>query len=257
MREYPVVLTGSGCLTARGDWTLHGASANIFEEREYSSDENAPERIEGFDFKHYLASQKTYLDRASALALAGCALALRDANLAFPVNHSDEFGITLGTRFGGLDSMKTFYDGLTEKGARGASPLIFSHSYFNSPISLCAIEFALGGYHTTFCSGDDSGFQALEAAFDAIALGHACAMLCGAIETNSVAARVLGAPVRDEAAAFFVLENSREANARGACGLPFNEQVLANAKTNESFSCYGAARGVLCVAQSFAAQKSL
>lgn len=249
MRElFSVVFTGFAVLTPRGDFRLHGANDGIFAPREYSQE--APKRIEDFDLKNYPVSPKTYLDRASALALAGGALALQDAKIALPPDNLDDFGITLGTRFGCLDAMKTFYDGVCEKGARGASPLIFSHSYFNSPISLCAIEFGLGGYHATFCSGESSGYAALEAAHDAIALGHARAMLCGGVETYSDAARELGAEMRDECAAFLVLQNADDAAKKSAV---FDARVLAAAQSDETFARYGAARGVLTAAKFFAA----
>ena len=253
MRELSsVVLTGFAILTARGDFTLHGENADLFASREYSrtaAAQEAPERIDSFDLKNYPVSSKTYLDRASALALAGGALALQDAKIALPPNNSDDFGITLGTHFGCLDAMKTFYDGIREKGARGASPLIFSHSYFNAPISLCAIEFGLGGYHATFCSGENSGFDAIEAAHDAIALGHARAMLCGAVEPFSEAARELGAEAHNECAAFLVLQSVEDANENAAL---FDARVLAAARDNETFARYGAARGVLAAGQIFA-----
>ncbi len=156
-----------------------------------------------FDLKTYLDTPKTYLDRASALALAGCALALRDAGLEGPFD--GDFGIALGTHFGAVETMRSFEATLAEKGAKGVSPLLFSHSYFNSPISVCAIEWGLKGWHGTFC-GARAMQDAVEAARDAIFLGHATRMLCGGIEALSPARALSGEENPREWSAFWVLE---------------------------------------------------
>lgn len=156
-----------------------------------------------FDLKNYLATPKTYLDRASALALAGCALALQNAGLAGPFDA--DFGIALGTRFGAVETMRGFEATLAEKGAKSVSPLLFSHSYFNSPISLCAIEWGLKGWHGPFC-GPSATQDAAVAARDAIFLGHATRMLCGGVEALSPARQMAGEADPREWSAFWVLE---------------------------------------------------
>ena len=211
-----VVLTGMGAITAHGDWTIQGGSTPDADE---ARDNFA---IENFALEKYLASPKTYLDRCSALALAGCALALRDAKIEAPLDEAN-FGITLGTHFGCLETMKTFWDKAMEKSARLANPLLFSHSYFNSPISLCAIEFGLKGYHGTFCAGENSGLEAVRAACDSIRLGHAEAMLCGGVDALSPA-RALFAPQKNagEATVFFALESEAHARMRGIGSTPIS-----------------------------------
>src|ERR1043165_8657323 len=122
MRELQrVVVSGMGAITAHGDWTLRGA-------RTLSLQDKTNSQIENFALENYLASQKTYLDRCSALALAGGALALRDAGIEWPVGQ-EYFGLTLGTHLGCVETMKKFWDNVLEKGVRLATPLLFSHSY--------------------------------------------------------------------------------------------------------------------------------
>ena len=191
-------------------------------------------RIEDFKLEDYPLSPKTYLDRASALALAASALALRDAKITWPVENPDDFGLTLGTHLGCLDTMKVFWEDAVAKGVRLAKPLLFSHSYINSPISLCAIEFGLKGYHGTFCAGQNSGLEAVRAAFDAIRLGHAEAMLCGGVEALTDA-RELCEPgdLNDnlgEASVFFVLENQERAGERGR--LQISDELLKQAQND-------------------------
>jgi 3-oxoacyl-[acyl-carrier-protein] synthase II len=209
--------------------------------------------LENFALENYLDSKKTYLDRCSALALAGGALALRDANVSWPLN-DERFGITLGTRFGCLETMKAFWDNVLEKGARLANPILFSHSYINSPISLCAIEFGLKGYHSTFCAGEYSGFEAVRAAYDAIQLGHADAMLCGGVEALTPSRKLFASEAsRGEAATFFVMEVAERATQRGATStLPLGEEWFADIrerveKARVLFGDCGGALGALAL----------
>jgi len=243
-----VVLSGLGAITARGDFSLRDGST--------PGEANGEKFvIENFALENYLSSQKTYLDRCSALALAGCALALRDAQIEPPANE-EKFGITLGTHFGCLETMKTFWDKASEKGVRLANPLLFSHSYFNSPISLCAIEFGLKGYHATFCAGEYSGLEAVRAAFDAIRLGHADAMICGGVDAVTPT-RLLCTPHEKagEAAVFFVLESEEHAHRRGAQSTRVITEswfgiASRAAETQARFGYCGGAQSTLALVQS-------
>lgn len=151
----------------------------------------------------YPLSPKTYLDRASELALCAAALALQNAGLSGALG--PDCGLALGTQFGCVETMRVFEEKLHQSGARGASPLLFSHSYFNSAAALIAIEWGLSGHHAPFC-GRDSAWQAIENARDAIALGHAQTMLCGGVEANSTARAWAGENEAAEGALFVVLQ---------------------------------------------------
>jgi len=248
-----VVLAGLGAITSRGDFTLKDASTPLANPSSLPANAGAF-NIENFALENYLTSQKTYLDRCSALALAGCALALRDAGIEL-VAESENFGITLGTHFGCIETMKSFWDKAVEKGARLANPVLFSHSYFNSPISLCAIEFGLKGYHATFSAGEYSGVEAVRAAFDAIRLGHADAMICGGVDALTPT-RVLCAPDErgGEAAVFFVLESEVHAYRRGARSTPvlgesWFDIASSESKAQAQFGNCGGAQSTLALAQ--------
>jgi len=251
-----VVITGMGAITVAGDWTLQSGVP----ESKVRLNSGVLFR-DDFKLGNYLTSSKTYLDRCSSLALAGCALALGDAQVSFPLDDetSLSFGITLGTHLGCLTTMKAFWDKIAASGVRGANSILFSHSYFNSPISLCAIEWNLRGYHATFCAREASGLEAARAAFDAIRLGHADAMLCGGVEAAS-AERELFEPQspedsQAEAAAFFVLESADFADARGAARrVSIVESAFENLDfpaARERFGDCGGATSALALALAF------
>jgi 3-oxoacyl-(acyl-carrier-protein) synthase len=129
-------------------------------------------------------------------------------------------GIALGTQFGCVETMRGFEAVLAEKGAKSVSPLLFSHSYFNSPISVCAIEWGLKGWHGTFC-GERALRDAVEAAGDAIVLGHAKRMLCGGVDALTAARRFAEEEKAQEFSRFWVLEAVED----GAEGLDYDELV--------------------------------
>ena len=159
------------------------------------------------DRANYPLSPKTYLDRASELALCAASLALRNAGLSGPLG--PDCGLSIGTQFGSVETMRVFEDKLNQSGTRGASPLLFSHSYFNAAAALLAIEWGIGGYHAPFC-GRDSAWQAIETACDAIALGHAEMMLCGGVEARSAARDWAGENQSAEGAFFVVLKRDSD-----------------------------------------------
>jgi hypothetical protein len=252
---HEVVVTGMGAITTFGDATLADDTVLGSVPRTGAGDLPA----EHFDLKNYPLSPKTYLDRCSALALAGGAIALRDAGVTTPAEDAERFGIVLGTHLGCLATMKGFWDKAIEKGARLANPLLFSHSYFNSPISLCAIEWGLKGYHTTICAGENSGLESVRTAFDAIRLGHADAMLCGGVDALTPE-RLLMEPQDKamppgEASVFFVLESKNRAAARHvATQYSLTTDFFDNLATQplnevaQTFGHCGGATGALAVA---------
>lgn len=227
---HDVVISGRGIITSRGSWA-----------------------VDNFKLDDYLSTPKTYLDRCSALSLAGCALALRDAGVSWPPAE-DEFGIALGTHLGCVETMKGFWDKVLDKGARLANPLLFSHSYFNTPISLCAIEFGLKGYHATFCAGHESGREAVKAACDAIRLGHARAMLCGGVEAITPTRQMCEPSEQPgEAAVFFVLQNASAGQGTPLDEAFFEASAAQRDEARELFGDCGGAQSALELALHLAA----
>lgn len=211
-----ICVAGIGAITPIGDYTRRDGWTS----RDFSS------HLNDFALTNYLSTPKTYLDRASALSLAACALALHDAEID-DVDGAN-IGIMLGTRSGCLQTMRAFWDALAEKGARLAPPLLFSHSMLNAPTSLCAIEWGLLGPHQTLCAGERSGLEASHAAFDALRLGRATTMLCGGVEALSPAHELLeGDILRTEAACAFVLQRGANTDLP-----PVSEAWFAQASEN-------------------------
>lgn len=137
--------------------------------------------VQGFEAERWLPSTKTYLDPASAYTLAAVRMALEEAGWEKGEAFS-ETGIVLGTGFGCLASWQRYWERVVQGGNRAAHSLLFSHAYANTPASLAAIEFGLGGYHSTVTAGRLSSLQALAQAGLALEEGHARRMVAVGVE---------------------------------------------------------------------------
>ena len=247
MNHFPV-LTGWAAITPCGDFSSTGAPL--------PAASTCSGTIADFELASYLSSRKNYLDRCSALALGATAATLRAANWEWPINEeiADDCGIALGTHLGCLETMRGFWQGAQERGIERANSILFSHSYFNSPISLCAIEYNLRGYHGTFCSRDNSGLDAMRTACEALQLGHAQMMLCGGVEAITPTREACEPQANmSEASAFCALENAELAAQRGAQVLATLDEELWQRVDTESarqtFGDCGGALGALAVLQ--------
>ncbi len=191
-----------------------------------TADKPAAEPVECSDFEpeDYRESSKTYLDRCSDLTLGACYLAVRDAELSWQDGEHPRWGVSLGTAYGCLESMLNMSGRVQQKGMRFGSPVIFTHSFANSPGALAAIEYDLQGPCMTHCVGDLSGAAALEYALAVLRLGRADLLLAGGVE--AISRPLLAGVERDglggipaEGAAILVLETAAHAAARGATPL--------------------------------------
>ncbi len=224
-------------ITALGLVTPFGLGLEAFWEgvaRDSGRTPEQPRRCPEFDLSEYLPSERTYLDRCSELALLAAALALREGGIAAAGGTSsaptgetaapDRFGLGLGTAYGCLDTMYNNTQRVQSKGPRLASPLLFMHSFVNTPASLVAIEFGIKGPAATFTDGSLSAASALYWAADLLRRSSVDLMLVGGVEALSDPLRAAVEADPDfsqgqpwlESAAFLVLERAEFARQRGA-----------------------------------------
>ena len=192
MKNDPIVITGIGILSPLGigveETTAalrEGESALLPCARFLPPEGVSPLAGEVPDFQvdAFGVSPKTYLDRNSELLLAATGLALRDAGLAAAASQSPErIGLLVGTAWSGLDTQSAFFADYEQKGPRLVKPFLFPHTYFNTAISLTAIEWSLRGPHQSFASGRVASGQAIVAACDLLTNSEADVVLAGGCE---------------------------------------------------------------------------
>ena len=224
----PIVITGIGILSPLGI----GSEENAAAWREGESALQPCARftpppgvsplcgeVPAFRIEDFHVSPKAYLDRNSELLLAATGMALQNADLTATNLTPERSGILVGTAWAGQETMSAFFADYVQKGPRFVKPILFPHTYFNTAISLAAMEWSLRGVHQSFASGRVAAGQAIVEACDLLADHEADVILAGGCEALGPALfRTLTAQgvVPGEAGVMFVLERHSHATARNA-----------------------------------------
>jgi 3-oxoacyl-[acyl-carrier-protein] synthase II len=190
-------------------------------------------RLAGWDDRRFTGAERRRLNRIGRLAVTAAGQALAEAGLdgaalAAP-GRAERVGLCYGTGYGGAEDAVAFLDGVATRGAEYANPALFPSSVLNAAAAYVSLRFGILGYGATVTARDLSGELALVQAADALALGHADALLAGGVDESlpTLAAvlrrlRLLRGPGRPEGAvlgegaAALVLEAPAAATARGA-----------------------------------------
>jgi hypothetical protein len=112
------------------------------------------------------------MDRLSAWALVGSALAFQDAGLDAETLDRDRTAVVSGTAFGCLDLTEEFL-GAISTNASQAPPIVFPETLSNLPASHVARHFGLRGPNLTTSAGHVSGETALLQAVSLLQAGEA------------------------------------------------------------------------------------
>ncbi|MCC6749511.1 MAG: beta-ketoacyl synthase chain length factor [Deltaproteobacteria bacterium] len=124
------------------------------------------------------------IGRLSRMALVAAHDALAEG-AALP---SDAAGVVIGTGLGALEETAELLRQLGDGGPSVASPSLFPASVMNVVAAQLSMELGLQGYQTTVNHREVSGELALLVARDALRLGHAPALLVGAVDELTPAA---------------------------------------------------------------------
>lgn len=283
----PIVITGLGILSPLGIGCEETAAAlREGESAVMPCSRFAPPagvsplcgEVPAFRVEEYLNAPKAYLDRQSELFLAACGMALRHAGIDAAKLTPARAGILAGTAWAGEETMATFFADYVQKGPRFVKPILFPHTYFNTAISLAAMEWSLRGVHQSFAAGRVSAGQAIVEACDLLADDEADVILAGGsdalgpslfrtlaslnlLKTNDAGHGV----IPGEAGVMLVLERRVRALARGArplaailgCGVAARVPRAAAADTAAATSSSEAASAALQQARLSAADLKL
>lgn len=140
--------------------------------------------IEAFDPTAFIAPEKLRrIDRIGQLAIAGCRLALEDADLRdrSAVDAAD-VGVVLGSATAGLHTLVSYLDRLWAQGPSGASALDFSNTVGNAAASLCGLEFGLRGINATVGQKEASACAAIAHAASVLHAGRHRAIVTGGVD---------------------------------------------------------------------------
>jgi 3-oxoacyl-[acyl-carrier-protein] synthase II len=122
------------------------------------------------------------LDRVSQLALAATEMARREAKLSDDELNSYDFGVIMGTGFGGQNSVEEFVGAYYSNGKGRRSAIVIPKSMYNAASSNIAIRYKTRGPNITISTACSSGANAIGNAFHLIRYGHAERMIAGGAE---------------------------------------------------------------------------
>jgi len=190
----PIAITGLSCLSALGQdpetWLAAAAEAEpAFERVSFPPDTQTwlAATMPDYDVAPLLETRKAYLDRHTALLLGACSIAFRNADLAREILPASgtRAGLAVGSAWGGLGTLATYFADLLRKGPKFAKPILFPHTYANTAAAMSAIEWTIKGPHEVYASGNLASAQAIIAAIDCINLDQADVMFAGGCEALS------------------------------------------------------------------------
>jgi len=185
-----VVITGMGIVSSIGN-TIETFWGNLMQGN------NGLKKITRFDTKEYKSklageitdfdptlfmNQKSLFkyDRIQLFAIGAAHMAWENAGLDQSSYHSDELGVVLGSTYGYIDSVSSFYIESLKEGPAYVSPIAFANTVMNAPSGKIAIEFKITGLSSTIATGCTSGLDAIRYSCDVIKSGKCKAILVGA-----------------------------------------------------------------------------
>jgi beta-ketoacyl-acyl-carrier-protein synthase II len=183
------------------------------------------------------------ISRGAQMALAAGQLALKDANLTYPLADPERAGVSYGTAIGGTDKLDDGISTIRTSGFDRLNPFVIPASLPNSPAFVMAREFQCLGPSNTVTTACATGTQAVgegaeliwrgsadlviaggsEAVIRDFAIGGFCAMRALPISYNDMPEKASRPFEKDrdgfiysEGAAILILETLEHAQARGA-----------------------------------------
>ncbi len=193
--------------------------------------------------QRFPAARLRLLDRVSQFALAACADALADSQLALGALDANEIGVAIGTGMGGAHTTDDGYQRVYEQHSDRVPPFTVLLAMTNAAASWIGIEHGLRGPNLTYSTACSSSAVAIGEAARRIAHGEARVMIAGGTEApltfgtlkawealKTLAEEDAANPaasckpfsvdrtglVLGEGAAILVLEDAEHAKARGA-----------------------------------------
>ncbi|MFL1375928.1 MULTISPECIES: beta-ketoacyl synthase N-terminal-like domain-containing protein [unclassified Nocardiopsis] len=141
--------------------------------------------ITGFDPAAHLGRKGTrHLDRSTALAVVGTALALAESGAGD--RDEDRVGIVLGTMAGSIRTTSEFSrDTLVQEKPYLVNPVKFPSATINCPAGRSAIWHGLRGVNATVAGGGMAGLNVLRYGSVLIGGGHSDVLLAGGVEEFS------------------------------------------------------------------------
>ncbi|MGB5873881.1 MAG: beta-ketoacyl-[acyl-carrier-protein] synthase family protein [Bacteroidota bacterium] len=193
MKRRRVVVTGIGAVTPIGH-SAQGLWAGVRENRcgirtidRFPTDDirtTVAAQVDDFDPLDYFdAKLVRRMDRFAQMAVAGCDMAVKDADLELDPSHPNpRIGVTMGTALGGVAGAEREHEKYLQEGIRGVNTNLALVVFGGSGSSNIAIRFGLSGPSNANSNSCSSGSIAIGEAYRYIRHGYADAMIAASAE---------------------------------------------------------------------------
>jgi len=197
-----VVISGLGCVCPVGNdvettWENilvgkpGGRKITHFDASDYKCQIAA--EVKGFDAVDLFGRKEARrMDRYTQLALASAQQALEDSKLEIIDGNRDRIGAVIGSGIGGLGTLESQLQVLSEKGPSRISPFLVPMMLADSAGGKIAIHFGFRGPNIAVVSACATGTNAIGEAAEIIRRGQADAMLAGGADASIVPIAIAG-----------------------------------------------------------------
>jgi len=197
-----VVISGLGCVCPVGNdvettWEniLAGKPGGSKITHFDASDHNCQiaAEVKGFDAVELFGRKEARrMDRYTQLALASAQQALEDSKLEIIDGNRDRIGAVIGSGIGGIGTLQSQMQILSEKGPSRISPFLVSMMLADMAGCRLAIQFGFRGPNIAVVTACATGTNAIGEAAEIIRRGQADAMLAGGAEASIVPIAMAG-----------------------------------------------------------------
>ncbi|MFT8352259.1 beta-ketoacyl-ACP synthase II [Clostridium saccharoperbutylacetonicum] len=187
-----VVITGMGAVTALGVgadklWgsIRSGKSGVSLIERVDVSDmpTKVASEVKDFDPSDFIDKKEIKrMDRFSQFALVAAQLAMDQSQLNLDKVNKERIGVIIGSGIGGIETLESQYEQLSEKGPRRVSPFLVPMMIGNMASGLVAIRFGAKGFNECTITACATSTNSIGDAFKVIQRNDADIMIAGGAE---------------------------------------------------------------------------
>jgi 3-oxoacyl-[acyl-carrier-protein] synthase II len=187
-----VVITAMGAVTALGvgadklwDSIRSGKSGVSLIERVDVSDmpTKVASEVKDFDPSNFIDKKEIKrMDRFSQFAVVAAQLAMDQSQLNLDKVNKERIGVIIGSGIGGIETLESQYEQLSEKGPRRVSPFLVPMMIGNMASGLVAIRFGVKGFNECTITACATSTNSIGDAFKVIQRNDADIMIAGGAE---------------------------------------------------------------------------
>lgn len=187
-----VVITGMGAVTSLGVgadklWEsikLGKSGISLIEGMDVSDlPTKVASQVKDFDSSNFIDKKEAKrMDRFAQFALVSAQIAMENSKLDLEKVNKERMGVMIGSGIGGIETLESQYDELSERGPRRVSPFLVPMMIGNMASGLVAIKFGAKGFNECTVTACATSTNSVGNAFKVIQRNDADIIIAGGAE---------------------------------------------------------------------------